>query len=438
MSNFGALNSVYNFYLTTYAPKTNSRYDTHKKSELRSVYNSIVDQNKDAPLYILHTNNETQGFAVGVKEDARNLKNTIMLLGGMDSDSLLNKKAASSSDDSIATVSYMPSSSGDDAVAGFEMTVSALAGSQINSGNYLNKNDAVALDPGTYSFDAEINSLSYEFQFAINKGDTNSDVQQRITRLINNANIGISAETADNPADTGQSAIILKSAATGVQGKQGQLFKISEDHTSKTSGTVGYFGTGTMTRPGTDAVFAINGTEHTASSNNFTVGNSYEVTLHNTTDAASGESVNIGLKTDVDSLTENMNTLIRGYNTFLQAAAEYADTQPKSSELVNEVSSIPRTYAKGLTDAGISLNLDGSLELDESSFRKTVQSGDVNGSLSPIKSFTNSLLRKSDQVSLNPMKYVDKTVVEYKNPGKNFANPYITSEYSGMLFNSYC
>lgn len=49
MANFSALNTVYNFYMTTYAPKTNSRYDTHKKSELRSVYNSIVDQNKDAP-----------------------------------------------------------------------------------------------------------------------------------------------------------------------------------------------------------------------------------------------------------------------------------------------------------------------------------------------------------------------------------------------------
>lgn len=50
MANFSALNTVYNFYMTTYAPKTNSRYDTHKKSELRSVYNSIVDQNKDAPV----------------------------------------------------------------------------------------------------------------------------------------------------------------------------------------------------------------------------------------------------------------------------------------------------------------------------------------------------------------------------------------------------
>ena len=37
-----ALNNVYNYYMTTYAPRSSSRYDTHKKSELRSIYNSIV------------------------------------------------------------------------------------------------------------------------------------------------------------------------------------------------------------------------------------------------------------------------------------------------------------------------------------------------------------------------------------------------------------
>ena len=48
------------------------------------------------------------------------------------------------------------------------------------------------------------------------------------------------------------------------------------------------------------------------------------------------------------------------------------------------------------------------------------------------------LLRKSDQVALNPMDYVRKTVVAYKNPGHNYVSPYTTSAYSGMMFNSYC
>ena len=34
------LNTVYNNYLAAYSPRQLTKYDTHKKSELRSVYNS--------------------------------------------------------------------------------------------------------------------------------------------------------------------------------------------------------------------------------------------------------------------------------------------------------------------------------------------------------------------------------------------------------------
>ncbi|MDD6580661.1 MAG: flagellar capping protein, partial [Lachnospiraceae bacterium] len=67
-TNIAALNTVYNHFMTTYAPEgTNSKYDTHKKSELRGVYNSIVKMNKDAPLFLLDSSPKTQEFAVSLK-----------------------------------------------------------------------------------------------------------------------------------------------------------------------------------------------------------------------------------------------------------------------------------------------------------------------------------------------------------------------------------
>ena len=71
------LNTVYNNYLTAYTPKALTRYDTHKRSELRSVYNSIVKLNKDAPWYLPTTSKDTQHYAVDLKENARDLHNTI-------------------------------------------------------------------------------------------------------------------------------------------------------------------------------------------------------------------------------------------------------------------------------------------------------------------------------------------------------------------------
>ena len=46
------LNTVYNNYLAAYSPRQLTKYDTHKKSELRSVYKSIVKLNKDAMPYL--------------------------------------------------------------------------------------------------------------------------------------------------------------------------------------------------------------------------------------------------------------------------------------------------------------------------------------------------------------------------------------------------
>lgn len=93
MAYSAALGAVYNHYLTTYAGKGSvSRYDTHKKSELRSIYNSIVKLNKDAPLYILDSSNESRAFAVGLKENARQLHNTIASLGGLEDEKLFSKK----------------------------------------------------------------------------------------------------------------------------------------------------------------------------------------------------------------------------------------------------------------------------------------------------------------------------------------------------------
>ena len=86
------LNTVYNNYLTAYSPRQLTKYDTHKKSELRSVYNSIIKLNKDAPWYLPTTSKDTQYYAVDAKENARELHNSIAQLGGLEQDGMFRKK----------------------------------------------------------------------------------------------------------------------------------------------------------------------------------------------------------------------------------------------------------------------------------------------------------------------------------------------------------
>ncbi len=426
--------NVYNFYMTTYAPKSSTRYDTHKKSELRSIYNSIVKMNKESPLYILDTSKDSQKFAVSMKENARELRNTIASLGGLDEEELLNKKVAYSSNENIATAVYVGSAKEGD-TASYDIEVHHLASPQVNTGKYLPSDETVALEPATYSFDVGINDLRYEFQFNIKPTDTNRDVQERLSRLINNADIGMSSEVISD--ESGNSCLRMESDATGLKDGMKTLIDISDDHTSKTSGAVDYFGLDYISSPATNASFAINGEELTSTSNRFTMENAYDLQLTGVS-SEEGETATIGLKTDIESLTENVSTLVRGYNSFLRAVSEYSENQPKSNRLFHEMSGVAKLYARGLTSVGLNLNLDGTLEVNNDALRSAAMSDDAKDAFASMKGFTNSVLRKSNQVSLDPMNYVNNVIVAYKNPGKNFASPYITSAYSGMMFNSYC
>ena len=427
------LTNVYNNYLTTYAPKGLTRYDTHKKSELRNIYNSIVKQNKEAPWYLPTTSKETQRYAVDLKENARDLHNTIAQLGGLEEEGLFSKKSAFSSDNEVVTAAYIGSKATGDADPSFQIEVKSLATSQENMGLFLS-DDTVTLEPGTYSFDVAINDMNYEFQFAINEGESNLDVQNRLARLINNADIRLNASVVE---DNSLTALRLTSEATRLSNGKSQIFKVSDTRTSKQSGTVEYFGLDYVSREPSNAKFLINGEERSSTSNHFTVGKLFEVELKNI--SPEDTPVQIGLKTDMDSLTDNVIHLVNGYNDFVKAASSYLDSQYRSRQLVREFKGIASHYRNSFESMGVNMSEDGTMTIDKDLLQKTTaESTDIKETFSYLKSFSSSLLQKSNQVSLNPMDYVDKKIVAYKNPGHNFISPYTTSAYSGMMFNGYC
>lgn len=428
-----ALNAVYNNYLSAYTPKPLTQYDTHKKSELRSVYNSIVKMNKDAPWYLPTTNKDTQQYAVDLKENARELHNTIAQLGGLEEKGLFSKKSAYSSDEDVVTASYIGSQDSEAEVPDLQLEVKSLASSQENLGLFLS-DGKISLSPGTYSFDVGINDMNYEFQFTIGEVETNRDVQERLIRLINNSGIGLKASLAESE---GRTSLRLTSESTGLSSGKQQIFSVSDNHTSKTAGTVEYFGLDYTSREASNASFLVNGEERTASSNHFTIGKLYEVELKGISEE--GKPAQIGLKTDMESLTDNVGQLVGGYNDFIRAASSYLETQSKSRQLVSELKGIAGVYGNSLESLGLTMSEDGTLNMDKDLLlQAATQSEDISETFGTLKSFSASLLRKSNQVSINPMKYVQKTVVAYKNPGHTYVSPYTTSAYSGMMFNSYC
>ncbi|MDE7351982.1 MAG: hypothetical protein K2O06_02880 [Acetatifactor sp.] len=427
------LNVVCNNYLTTYTPKALTRYDTHKRSELRSVYNSIVKMNTDTPWYLPITNKATQRYAVDIKENARELKNTIAQLGGLEENGLFSKKSAYSTDEQLVTASYIgPQKTAAD-VPSLELEVRSLAASQENLGSFLPEGRA-ALQTGTYSFDVSVGDMNYEFQFSVGESETNREIQDRLARLINNSGIGVRAEVAESDAGT---ALRLTSEGSGRGPGKARSFRVSDAHTSKTSGTVEYFGLNKTSRAASDASFAVNGRLQSSPDNHVTLDKTFDILLKGVT--PKDKPVRIGLKTDVESLADNVSHLIGGYNDFIKAASTYLDSQTKSRQLVSEMKGIAASYTSSMEPMGFTLKEDGTLNVDKELLHQTAaRSNDVSESFGYLKSFSNMLLRKSEQISLNPMNYVQRIIVAYKNPGHNFIVPYATSAYSGMMFDGYC
>lgn len=427
------MNSVYNNYLTTYSPKSLTRYDTHKKSELRNVYNSIVKINKEAPWYLPITSKSTQQYAVDIKENARELHNTIAHLGGLEENGLLSKKSAYSTNAEIATVHYVGTAAQENELPQLRMEVQTLASAQENMGLFL-ANEKVELPADTYSFDISINDMNYEFQFAIGEDETNKEVQERLVRLINNSGIGIRAALTESEEQT---SLRLTSETTGLPSGKDRIFTISDNHTSKTSGTVAYFGLDYISHNATDANFLINDEQHSSSANHFTIGKLYEVELKGT--CPEGQSIEIGLKPDVESVTDNITHLIGGYNSFVKAASNYLESQSRSKKLVQEMQGIASLYKPTMESMGLNLQKDGTMTVDDTKLKQAAsESEDIAQTFDYIKDFSNMLLRKTNQVSLNPMDYVDRTIVAYKNPNRSYTSPYSTSAYTGMMFNGYC
>lgn len=59
---------AYNFYLGGYLPKVSPKHSVHNKSELKSKYKSIVSLNNAHPLVMVRLSNDTQAYALNVKE----------------------------------------------------------------------------------------------------------------------------------------------------------------------------------------------------------------------------------------------------------------------------------------------------------------------------------------------------------------------------------
>lgn len=427
------ISSAYTYYLSTYGGQQVSKYDTHKRSELRSVYNNMLKVNRKSPLYKLLDTENVQKYAIDLKESARSLKNVAASLTDMNGSisGFLRKKAVSGNS-AIVEAKYIGEETDD--AGQLEVRVNSLAASQINCGNYLSPSSR-NLPKGDYFFDMNIGEFTYEFSFSVREDDDNGSIQDKLIRLFNRANIGVTAGKVTD--ENGNQAIRVESNATGESGSSdGLIFSIKENEKSDGK-VVEALGLSNIQQRPANANFSINGVEHVASANTFSVRHQYQLTLKNV--SLSDEPVWVGVKQDIDSILENVNDLISSYNNMVDLAIEKADSvgSGDGNRLISDINNVAKYYKNNLESAGFKVEDDGHITVEDSLFIQSAGEGTLSESLEKLNTFKKAVVAKADDISINPMKYVNKKLISYPHPTRNLINPYVSSVYSGMMFNGY-
>lgn len=429
-----AIDTAYSYYLSTYASKSASRYDTHKKSELRNIYNTIVKINKESPLYKFQNTGDVQKFAIDIKESALNIKNVVASLSDDDDISkAFQKKIAYSTQEDIVTANYIGTNQQAEDMSSFTIEVLQLAKPQINLGTFLDKG-RLDLRPDTYSFDLETNSAAYEFQFNVAPTDSNYTVQQKIANLITNAGISLQGSIIED--EEGRSAIQIESGATGRNLGEEYLFNITPQGNHNSMTALQVLGINHISQPSQNAEFLLNGTERSSFTNTFSINNAFELTLHSISEE--GNPATIGFKANIDAIADNIQTLVDSYNGIIETADKYSESQHQSARLFHDMSSAAFALQNDLEALGLMVDSHGEISVDKALLAEAVDTEDSDESFYVLNDFKNLLDEKATNASLDPMKYVDKVVVVYKDPDNTLATPYITSIYSGMMMDRYC
>ena len=429
------INSVYNYYAAQYGHREYSKYDTHSKAQLKSTFGRLQKINSQTPSYKIDFSDAALKYAIDLKENARELSQIADELSDESTDSITYKRSATSSSPQVIDAEYI----GDSCVQDYEpleVTVSQLACPQTNTCNFLQPNSK-PFAAGEYSFDLQVQDLTYQFEFGINATDTVTDTQQKIARLINQADIGLNAQLLTD--GLGNSAISITSDATGIKGISPTIFHIQSQNSSDASDSntelVSTLGLDRVTQYPANAVYSVNGTTATSVSNEVTIDNNYVLTFFDTTGKA---PVTISMNTDTDAIADSIGELIGGYNNLISVTANDANEHFEGNEkLKKDFAGIAKSYNHLLNENGLSVTDNGTIAVDRDAIISAADNGTLGDIFSGLNAFKQAVQKKAEDISLNPMDYVNNKIIAYKNPLRPTNDPYNLSAYTGMIFDGY-
>ncbi|MDF2540302.1 MAG: hypothetical protein K0S47_20 [Herbinix sp.] len=422
---------AYNHMIETYNAKNEIRYHAHKRGELKRIYSSIVNTSKQTPVYKINLSNESQVYALGIKEAALNIKNKLEEITDPPEESIFMSKSVYVSDEEVLSAKLLT----DDTKQLPEMLTMKLhnlASNQVNKGKELYR-DLSGLSVGVYAFRIYLKDQSHNLSYEVKKRVNNLENQNQIAQIINKADLGIIASVENH----GRNFNSIKLEAD-FPGNFGERSFTLEDIGEQDTGVVEYLGLNRLHAAGKGALFDLNNTHKVAYTNTFSIDNILQISLKK----ASEDPVEIKLVPDGNKILNHIEKVADTYNELVNVAkarTEETLEHNRALKLLKELQGLSKVYHNELEACGISISEEGRMQVDETLAYQAAADGGMESLFQRKNGFIARLTEKAASIAINPMEYLDQTIVTYPNHRQlGFTNPYVTSIYSGMLFNSYC
>lgn len=425
------MEAVYNNLIASYlyVGKGRGRNSTvHGEVSLKDHYNDIVSLNKKTPTYIIRLNEDNQEYILDLKDRSMSIMDDIKNYYDNVDVYFKRKRAYSDNravDAEIVTDDYerLPEE--------FDIKVNQLASPQVNRGKEFYE-DGMGLSPGSYSFRVNVNDHQYSLKYNVGRNKKNINIMNDIAKMINRADIGIQASvgrTADKKV-----YMEFESDATGNYGED--IFSFSDSQNADNAkGIVDYYGIGNVASKPKSLMFELDGNNKTSMSNEVILNKTLTLNIKR----AGEDNIHIGYAADGTDAVRSVAKIVKSYNNVIEADNRYRQKTGESTRLADQFRLIYERHEEELAEAGISRDEDGYLVLDEKAAGKSFEKGVFQDVFSKESPFLNELEKKNKMIALNPLEYTKKIMVSYPDYSKEgFAQTYMTSMFSGMLFNYYC
>ena len=426
--------SVYNHLLQGLNLMRPTRFDTHKKSELQNVYRDIMRLTSEQPLYKVTFDESAQEYTLGIKNAALSLSSMVKELHIDDGSSVFKNQILVSDQPEIVDVTVLEGSSLPDEALPLSIEVTDLSAPQENYGNFV-PSDESALVSGQYNFTIGIEENVYSFQFNVSNGATNLELQKKLADFINKTSIGLRTRII-REQESGESRLdiiaIAAGSSDGVASFRPADVRFPED---ASHGIIAHFGLDHIGKAPVNTHFSINGLSKEVRGRSYLYHNALTLSIKDITPAP----VTIGKVTNQEPIVEKLRSFVDKYNSVFDFVNQKQPGNHRAKKLLYELGTTMWQFSAELNTCGLIVSKDGTLTINEKEIHTAAGNGSLESLFSEKSSFSSTLVKKLSDIALNPMEYLNKTVVTYPNiTAKKTLNPYVSSIYCGLLYNNYC